>query len=133
MSDSEVTASTRRDAFLDVFKSLLATLQRANKPHYWSCPINKGGMKDPCDCGHETIIQDAQEVIEELEHTEPHAASGHYTQACPTCKEPPCHSDRYDAYFCMPCNTWLEQQCSDPTCSFCPPRPASPLQMRPLL
>jgi hypothetical protein len=48
-------------------------------------------------------------------------------RCCPKC-EGPCvlYSDEYDAYLCPNCNTWLESQCSDPNCGYCPKRPSAP-------
>lgn len=35
-------------------------------------------------------------------------------------------SERYDAYYCQPCDGWLEEPCGDKACFFCPERPARP-------
>lgn len=35
-------------------------------------------------------------------------------------------SERYDAYFCQPCDRWLEEKCGDANCWFCPRRPDRP-------
>lgn len=45
---------------------------------------------------------------------------------CPACDTPRSYSHRYDAYYCQPCDTWLEDQCRDPGCEFCPDRPEKP-------
>lgn len=37
------------------------------------------------------------------------------------------HCDTYDAYYCMPCNIWLEKGCTDQKCRFCANRPDKPL------
>lgn len=34
----------------------------------------------------------------------------------------------HDAYYCVPCNKWLEPKCKDPACNFCPTRPRKPLK-----
>lgn len=38
---------------------------------------------------------------------------------CRHCGRIVSYSQRYDAFFCMPCNSWLEEQCTDPACEFC--------------
>jgi hypothetical protein len=40
------------------------------------------------------------------------------------------YSEKYDAYFCSKCNSWLEKKCSDPNCYYCPNRPERPLDIR---
>jgi len=37
------------------------------------------------------------------------------------------HSEKYDAYYCFECNTWLEDKCDDIDCEFCPGRPEKPV------
>jgi ribosomal protein S27E len=46
---------------------------------------------------------------------------------CPACDERKIYYDRYDAYFCAVCNSWLESNCGDPECDYCRDRPAAPL------
>lgn len=48
---------------------------------------------------------------------------------CDVCGGPPATStpmERYDAYWCKPCDRWLEGQCANPKCEFCPGRPEKP-------
>lgn len=46
---------------------------------------------------------------------------------CPHCKAFKCYSEKHDAYFCKPCDIWLEKQCGDPKCrAGCGTRPAKP-------
>jgi len=33
------------------------------------------------------------------------------------------YSERYDAYFCTKCRTWIEGRCRDPECYYCKDRP----------
>lgn len=35
-------------------------------------------------------------------------------------------SDRYDAYYCEPCDIWLEPLCEDPQCPICTRIPLRP-------
>lgn len=42
------------------------------------------------------------------------------------CGEPPLYNAEFDAYYCDPCNKWLEPKCGDQDCKFCPPRPKYP-------
>lgn len=35
-------------------------------------------------------------------------------------------SDRYEAYYCQPCNIWLEPLCDETDCPFCAPIPLRP-------
>lgn len=51
---------------------------------------------------------------------------------CPHCGRLVSYSQRYDSYFCMPCNRWLEQQCSEPLCEFCAGRSNEPDGVRDL-
>jgi hypothetical protein len=37
------------------------------------------------------------------------------------------YDDGYDARYCVDCNEWLEQKCSDPDCMYCGVRPDRPL------
>lgn len=45
---------------------------------------------------------------------------------CLHCRRVVSYSQRYDSYFCMPCNLWLEEQCSEPQCEFCAGRAEEP-------
>jgi hypothetical protein len=45
---------------------------------------------------------------------------------CSHCRRVVSYSQRYDSYFCMPCNLWLEEQCSEPRCEFCAGRAEEP-------
>lgn len=45
---------------------------------------------------------------------------------CPHCGRVVSYSNRYDSYFCMPCNRWIEEQCADPACEFCAGRAEEP-------
>lgn len=51
---------------------------------------------------------------------------GKHVPECKTCGKDGERNDRYDAYFCLGCNVWLESTCSDFSCEFCGSRPASP-------
>jgi len=51
------------------------------------------------------------------------------TRFCPICRTAEVYHDKYDAFFCPHCNTWAEERCSDPTCSYCTIRPSLPLQL----
>lgn len=35
---------------------------------------------------------------------------------------------RYNSYFCLICDVWLERACNDPACPYCPGRPEKPSQ-----
>lgn len=35
-------------------------------------------------------------------------------------------NEKHDAYFCKVCDAWLESQCTDSDCEFCPNRPEKP-------
>lgn len=37
-------------------------------------------------------------------------------------------SERYDAYYCGPCDEWAEEKCGNETCEFCAWRPERPSQ-----
>jgi hypothetical protein len=52
--------------------------------------------------------------------------SKEFNVQCPHCGRLVSYSQRYDSYFCMPCNLWLEQQCSEPLCEFCMGRSKEP-------
>jgi hypothetical protein len=52
--------------------------------------------------------------------------SKEFNVRCPHCGRVVSYSQRYDAYLCMPCNLWLEQQCSEPSCGFCAGRAKEP-------
>jgi hypothetical protein len=51
----------------------------------------------------------------------------HKNGACPTCVSPTIYYEKYDAVFCPQCNQWLESQCGDPGCCYCPRRPDRPI------
>lgn len=51
---------------------------------------------------------------------------------CRHCGRRVSYSQRYDAFFCMPCNAWLEEQCTDPACEFCVGRASEPDGVRDL-
>lgn len=36
------------------------------------------------------------------------------------------YSEKYDSYYCIDCNRWIEPKCSDPNCEFCKDRPDKP-------
>ena len=37
------------------------------------------------------------------------------------------YNEQYDAYYCEPCNAWMEEPCTDPDCEFCATRPEKPV------
>ena len=45
---------------------------------------------------------------------------------CPTCKEKGQYCDRFDAMYCVKCNTWLEPSCGSDGCLYCGGRPETP-------
>lgn len=45
---------------------------------------------------------------------------------CTACNTPGERNETYDAYYCTPCDIWIEQQCGDADCPYCPARPARP-------
>jgi hypothetical protein len=47
---------------------------------------------------------------------------------CEKCNSRRIYYDTYDAFFCPPCNRWLEDICRDATCRFCITRPSRPLR-----
>ena len=49
-------------------------------------------------------------------------------EACPKCGTEKIYSTDHDAYYCKPCNEWLEDICNDRECFFCNNRPAIPLK-----
>lgn len=46
---------------------------------------------------------------------------------CAACKANLIYYDAFDTYFCPKCNEWTEPKCSDPSCTYCPNRPDTPL------
>jgi hypothetical protein len=48
---------------------------------------------------------------------------------CFVCGEPSTHNEKYDAYYCKPCDIWLEFKCMDLGCGFCPDRPEKPSEI----
>lgn len=59
---------------------------------------------------------------------------GHQAQARFEAREAGCphvlvaHDDTLDAYYCEPCDIWLEPFCEDSTCKFCAHIPLRPSQ-----
>jgi hypothetical protein len=45
---------------------------------------------------------------------------------CPECLEKSSFSAFHDAYFCMNCDIWLDEKCSEPNCQYCNLRPDKP-------
>jgi hypothetical protein len=45
---------------------------------------------------------------------------------CPKCGMIKTYSEKYDAYYCGPCNEWLEDICTDRDCLYCNNRPLIP-------
>ena len=45
------------------------------------------------------------------------------TCPCSTEENTASYSEKYDAYFCSKCSSWLEKKCSDSYCVFCTQRP----------
>lgn len=39
------------------------------------------------------------------------------------------YHEALDVYFCKECDIWLEKQCGDPNCHFCPQRPKKPSEV----
>lgn len=52
--------------------------------------------------------------------------SNEFNVRCPHCGRVVSYSQRYDSYFCMPCNQWLETKCPEPLCEFCAGRAKEP-------
>lgn len=52
--------------------------------------------------------------------------SKEFNVRCQRCGRVVSYSQRYDSYFCMPCNLWLEERCSEPACEFCAGRAKEP-------
>lgn len=48
---------------------------------------------------------------------------------CNECASELRYNEQYDAYYCTRCDTWLEDQCEDSECNFCPSRPLLPSQV----
>jgi hypothetical protein len=42
------------------------------------------------------------------------------------CEQTKEYSEKYDAYYCVSCNEWLEDICTDRDCEFCKIRPLTP-------
>lgn len=40
------------------------------------------------------------------------------------------HNEKHDAYYCSKCDIWLENQCGDDKCRYCPNRPEKPSQVK---
>ena len=47
---------------------------------------------------------------------------------CTRCSTLAIHCEKYDAYYCKPCNIWLEERCIDPLCTACSKRPIRPIK-----
>ena len=47
-------------------------------------------------------------------------------RSCKQCRREGEYDERYDALFCERCKVWLEEGCTDPTCTYCAHRPAVP-------
>lgn len=45
---------------------------------------------------------------------------------CPNCNKLGYYSERFDAFVCASCNTWLEPKCESCTCAYCIDRPEKP-------
>lgn len=45
---------------------------------------------------------------------------------CEDCGSFSLYSEKWDCYYCHPCNKWLEEKCNDPTCEYCNDRPETP-------
>ena len=45
---------------------------------------------------------------------------------CPECKRIGTYSEKFDAFVCTNCNSWLESECDDEGCAYCTGRPVSP-------
>jgi len=52
-----------------------------------------------------------------------------YTRLCPECGEATNYCEKYDVYFCLVCDLWLEGKCKDPDCEFCTARPDKPSEV----
>jgi hypothetical protein len=49
---------------------------------------------------------------------------------CLQCGRMVSYSQRYDAYFCMPCDIWCEPTCAEPACTYCGARADRPDGLR---
>lgn len=45
---------------------------------------------------------------------------------CKQCKKKVFYSKKFDCFYCIPCNMWLESKCDDLNCPYCPKRPLKP-------
>ena len=36
------------------------------------------------------------------------------------------YNEEFDCYYCVECNEWLENKCSNPQCDYCSNRPEKP-------
>jgi len=45
---------------------------------------------------------------------------------CDKCQEKRLYDERYDAWYCLTCDEWLEKECGDSNCFFCAMRPHKP-------
>lgn len=50
-----------------------------------------------------------------------------WSEFCSDCGNKKRYSEDYDAYYCVSCNKWLENKCSDANnCEYCAYRPPNP-------
>lgn len=45
---------------------------------------------------------------------------------CKDCGAFAMYAEKWDSYYCHPCNKWLEANCNDPKCEYCHKRPETP-------
>jgi hypothetical protein len=51
-------------------------------------------------------------------------------QFCIKCDCEAEYNEKYDCYYCIKCNIWLEPKCGDLFCLFCKKRPTRPLNKK---
>lgn len=68
----------------------------------------------------------AQVMASDYPADEVHGSSPKRRPRCTQCGSGGTRSVRFDAYYCVSCNEWLEDRCSDPSCNFCTARPFNP-------
>lgn len=39
-------------------------------------------------------------------------------------------SEKYDSFYCLKCDYWWDEKCTDATCEFCSTRPDKPSMMK---
>ena len=54
------------------------------------------------------------------------AFKSRFSCSCHGCGQLAEYSPKYDSWYCINCNIWLEEKCSDPLCEFCSVRPEMP-------